>query len=55
MKDAQIYNYFNNNTLLIEEIVNDFSNYIYTIIRNSNLKITDEDIEELIGDVIFTI
>lgn len=55
MKDVEIYNYFNGKTLLIEDIVNDFSNYICTIIRNSNLKISDEDIEELVSDVIFTI
>ena len=55
MKDVPIYNYFNGNTLLIENIVNDFSNYIYTVIRNSNLKVSDEDIEELISDVVFTI
>ena len=55
MKDVPIYNYFNGNTLLIENIVNDFSNYIYTVIRNSNLKVSDEDIEELVSDVVFTI
>ena len=55
MKNAEIYNYFNGKTLLIENIVNDFSNYIYTIIRNSNLNISDEDIEELVSDVIFII
>ena len=55
MKDVPIYNYFNGNTLLIENIVNDFSNYIYTVIRKSNLKISDEDIEELVSDVVFAI
>ena len=55
MKDVPIYNYFNGNTLLIENIVNDFSNYIYTVIRNSNLNVSDEDIEELVSDVVFTI
>lgn len=55
MKDVQIYNYFSGNKLLIENVVNDFSNYIYTIIRNSNIKISDEDIEELVSDVIFAL
>ena len=55
IKDVQIYNYFSGNKLLIENVVDDFSNYIYTIIRNSNLKISDEDIEELVSDVIFAL
>ena len=55
MKDVPIYKYFNGNKLLIENIVNDFSNYIYTIIRKSNLKISDEDIEEIVSDVVFII
>ena len=53
MKDSKIHNYFNGNKLLVENIVNDFSNYIYAIIRNSNLRILDEDIEELVSDVFF--
>ena len=55
IKDVQIYNYFSGNKLLIENVVNDFSNYIYTIVRNSNLQLLDEDIEELVSDVVFTI
>ena len=55
IKDVQIYNYFSGNKLLIENVVNDFSNYIYTVIRKSNLKISDEDIEELVSDVVFAI
>ena len=55
MKDSKIYNYFNGKRLLVENIVNDFSNYIYTIIRKSNLNVSDEDIEELISDVFLAI
>ena len=55
MKDSKIHNYFNENKLLVENIVNDFSNYVYAIIRNSSLRIPDEDIEELVSDVFFTI
>ena len=55
MKDVPIYKYLNGNKLLIENIVNDYSNYIYTIIRNYNFSISDEDIEELISDVVFII
>ena len=55
MKDLKIYNYFNGNKLLVEKIVNDFSNYIYAIIRNSNLALLDEDIEEVVSDVVLAI
>ena len=54
MEDAYlIRNYINNdNSLNVEKIVNDYSNYILVIIKNitKNL-LTDEDIEEMISDV----
>ena len=49
-----INNYvLDNNELDLEQIIEDYSNYIYIIIRNmtSNL-LHEEDIEELISDVI---
>ena len=55
MNSSKIHSYFNGNKLLVENIVSDFSNYIYTIVRNSNLQLLDEDIEELVSDVVFTI
>ena len=55
MNNSKIHSYFNGNQLLVENIVSDFSNYIYTIVRNSNLQLLDEDIEELVSDVVFTI
>ena len=55
MNNSKIHSYFNGNKLLVENIVSDFSNYIYTIVRNSNLQLLDEDIEELVSDVVFTI
>lgn len=40
---------------MIEDIMNDFSNYIYTIVKNSYILLSDEDIEEIIIDVVFTV
>ena len=34
MNSLKIHSYFNGNRLLVENIVSDFSNYIYTIVRN---------------------
>ena len=52
-----INNYvLDNNELDLEQIIEDYSNYIYIIIRNmtSNL-LHEEDIEELISDVLFVV
>lgn len=46
-----IKNYIKNNQLDIEEIIQNYTPYIYTIIRNKNSNISNEDIEEIISDV----
>ncbi|MCI8636987.1 MAG: RNA polymerase subunit sigma-24, partial [Clostridia bacterium] len=48
MKQNKILkDYIENNELNIEQIINDYSGYVYTIIKNiSNQKFTQEDIEE---------
>ena len=51
MKDRKIYSYIENNKLNIEEIMKDYTNYIYTIIRNFNLNLSQEDSEEVVLDV----
>ena len=51
MKDRKIYSYIENNKLNIEEIMKDYTNYIYTIIRNFNLNLSKEDSEEVVLDV----
>ena len=43
------------NGLIAEDVMNDFSNYIYTISRNSYVSLKDEDIEEIVVDVVFTV
>lgn len=55
VKNRKIYNYMNNNILKIEDIMNDYTNYIYTIIRNSYINLSDEDVEEIVLDVFLTI
>ena len=43
-----------NNELNLEQIINDYSGYVYTIIKNiSNQKFTQEDIEEIMADTFF--
>lgn len=50
-KEALIKDYIENNILDIEQIIKDYSGYIYTIITNSSKNyFSDEDIEEIIAD-----
>ena len=44
-----------NNILNMEDIMNDYTNYIYTIIRNSYINLPNEDVEEIVLDVFLTI
>lgn len=54
-KETKIYEYMNNNSLDIEKITKDYSNYVHTIIKNSNIDFSNEDIEEIIVDVFFAL
>ena len=46
--------YIENNKLNIEQIINDYSGYVYTITRNMAYeRLKQEDIEEIISDVFF--
>lgn len=52
MKEKNIIKkYITNNELKIEEIMQDFTPYIYMIIKNKNYNLSDEDIEEITSDV----
>ena len=52
MKETKlISSYIVNNKLNIEQVMEDFTPYIYTIIINRKIDIKDEDIEEIISDV----
>ena len=48
--------YMERNELNIEQIINDYSGYVYTIIRNiSTQEFKQEDIEEMISDTFFVL
>ena len=54
MKERKIKEYFLNNKLDLEKIIEDFSGYIGTIIDNmSKRTISNEDKEEILSDVVF--
>lgn len=57
MEDKTINKYIlDNYELNLKQIVEDYSNYIYTIIKNmSNNLLKEEDTEELISDVLFAV
>ena len=55
MNNQKIYNYIDDNKLDIERLMNDYTNYIFSIIRNNYTNFSDEDIEEIILDVFFTL
>lgn len=54
MKKKIVYEYIEENELNIELVMQDFVNYIYTIVKNSS-NLSSEDIEEIISDVFLTV
>lgn len=55
MNDNKIYSYINDNKLNIELLMKDYTNYIYTIIRNNYKSLSEEDTEEIALDVFITL
>lgn len=55
MKKKMIYEYLEKDELNIELIMKEYTNYIFTIIKNSSNNLIPEDIEEIISDVFLTI
>ena len=55
MNNQKIYNYIDDNKLDIQMVMNDYTNYIFSIIRNDYINCSDEDIEEIVLDVFFTL
>lgn len=51
----KIYNYIKNNELKIEEIMEKYNSYIYTIINHFPINFSKEDEEEIILDVYLTL
>lgn len=56
MEEKTIQSYFTNEKSDLKQLVEDYSKYVYTIIKNMTKEILeDEDLEELISDVFFAI
>lgn len=54
MEKKLIKDYWTQNTLDIEKIVNEYASYLYRTIENiSGLVLNKEDIEEIINDTFF--
>ena len=47
---SKIYDYIINGKLDIEQIIREYTGYIYTIIQNKSGNFTKEDVEEIISD-----
>ena len=54
-ENRMIMNYIENEELNIEKIMEEFTPYIYKIVLNKNLKVNEEDIEEIVSDVFLAI
>ena len=53
MKDkSEIKSYIKNNELDLEKIIDEYSGYVYKIIKNMAI-LSDEDIEEITSDTFF--
>ena len=55
VRNKKIYSYIIDNRLQIEQIMKEYTNYIYTIVKNSYIQFSNEDIEEITLDVFLTI
>ncbi len=53
--DKKISHYFVNGTLNIEMLMDDYHNYIYTIIKRMCINSSEEDIEEIYLEVFFVL
>lgn len=54
-KTNLIENYIQNNQLNIEQVIQDFTPYVYKILSNKNSNLTEEDSEEIISDVFLAV
>ena len=55
IKNRKISTYIEHDKLLTEKVIKDYMNYIYTIIINAPVNLSQEDIEEIFIDVILTL
>ena len=55
-EDRKISNYYKDDELNIEKVIDEYSGYVYKIIENMVIKhLSKEDIEEIISDTYFLI
>lgn len=54
-KNRLIKFYIKRDMLEIENVIDDFTPYLYTVIRNKNSNLLEEDIEEIISDVFLAV
>ena len=54
-KNRLIKFYIKRDMLEIEKVIDDFTPYLYTVIRNKNSNLLEEDIEEIVSDVFLAI
>lgn len=55
LEDRKIHTYIENDNLQMEMIIEDYSNYVKTIIRNSYINLSNEDVKEVVIDVFLTL
>ena len=51
----ELKEYIERDELNIEKIINDYSSFLYKVIKNSSYNLPDEDIEEIITDTFFVL
>lgn len=54
-KEKLIKQYIEKDSLNIEKVMKDYTNYLYIIVKNKNFKLTEEDIEEIVSDVFLAV
>ena len=54
-KEKLIKQYIEKDSLNIEKVMEDYTNYLYIIVKNKNFKLTEEDIEEIVSDVFLAV
>ena len=55
MNNNKIFSYISDNKLDIEKVMDEYTNYVYVIIKNSYTNFSNEDIEEIALDVFLTL
>lgn len=51
----ELRDYIEKNELNIEKIINDYTSFLYKIIKNNSYNLSNEDVEEIISDTFFVL